>query len=58
MQISKSIELDTGSVKFEGTLEGAELDIVLQTGLLVLLRQGVISASLKDQDDDEEGAVH
>ena len=53
MKISKTIELETGKVQFEGTLDGAELDVVIQTGLLVLLRQGVISSSVVEDQPEE-----
>ena len=56
MEIKKTIELGQGKVQFEGTLEGAELDVVIQTGLLVLLRQGVISSTVV-KDEEIEGEV-
>jgi hypothetical protein len=54
MQISKSIETPEGTVKFEGEIEGVELDLVLQFGLLSLMRQGAIKAVILTPDDGEQ----
>ena len=53
MQISKSIETPEGTVKFQGEISGAELDIVLQFGLLSLMSKGVIQAVVQDRDEQE-----
>jgi hypothetical protein len=53
MQISKSIETPEGTVKFTGEISGAELDIVLQMGLLSLMSRGVIQAVVADKDEQE-----
>ena len=48
MLVNKSIETDKGTVKFEGELEQAELDFVLQMGLNSLLKMGAISVTLQE----------
>jgi len=53
MQITKSIETPEGTVKFTGEISGAELDIVLQMGLLTLMSRGVIQAVVADKDAEE-----
>jgi hypothetical protein len=53
MQISKSIETKDGTVKFEGEISGTELDIVLQFGLLSLMKQGVIQSFTAKPGDEE-----
>jgi hypothetical protein len=53
MQISESYETPEGTVKFSGEISGKELDIVLQMGLLTLMRSGVISATVKQAADEE-----
>jgi hypothetical protein len=53
--INKSIETEEGTVKFEGELEQAELDLVLQVGLNFLLQQGALPFTTKmDVDDADE----
>jgi hypothetical protein len=54
MQINKTIETKTGSVHFEGEIEGQELDLVIQTGLMYLLQAGVISNAMVEKDIAEE----
>ena len=49
MDISHILELPDGSVKFQGTLEGPELAIVMEAGLNVLLQQGAIPFLSKEQ---------
>lgn len=42
MQISKSYETAEGTVKFEGMVEGIELDTILTLGLHQLIVRGLI----------------
>jgi len=42
MLVNKTIETDKGTVKFEGELEEAELDLVLRIGLNYLLANGAL----------------
>jgi len=42
MKINKSLETPEGSIQFVGELEGQELDIVIQLGLLALTSRGFI----------------
>lgn len=42
MQIKYSNETAEGEVTFQGTLEGPELTIVLETGLNELMRRGLV----------------
>lgn len=42
MNVSQVLELPSGEVKFQGTLEGPELAIVLEAGLNILLQEGAI----------------
>lgn len=44
MKINHVVELEDGTAKFEGTLEGAELDFVVEMGLNILLAHGAIKA--------------
>jgi hypothetical protein len=53
MQISESYETPEGVVKFQGEIAGAELDLVLQTGLLTLMKRGVIQAAIQQAADEE-----
>jgi len=46
MKISEAVESSIGVVNFVGELEGAELDMVLQLGLLTLLERGAIKAQI------------
>jgi len=48
MQINHTVELPDGSVKFQGTLEGPELAIVIEAGLNLLLQEGAIPFLSKD----------
>lgn len=57
MQITKTIELKEGTVHFEGQIEGKELDIVIEAGLMTLMRAGVIQTFVA-KDGDEEEIVH
>lgn len=52
MKISKSIELPSGSVRFEGELDQTELDYVLTVGLSLLFAQGAMPYVLADEEDD------
>jgi hypothetical protein len=40
--INRVIETPDGDVKFEGTLQGAELEAVISVGLLILLQNGAL----------------
>lgn len=42
MRISKTVEREDGSVVFQGTLEGPELDFVVEMGVNVLMKQGAL----------------
>ncbi len=57
MQISKSIQTPEGTVKFEGEIEGVELDMVLQLGLLALMTKGLVQ-TIYTQEDPEESNYH
>lgn len=50
MLISNSIETEEGVVKFNGEISGVELDYVIQTGLLTLMRNGVIKATVQEKE--------
>ena len=54
MNISKSFETEQGTVKFEGEIEGAELDYVLKMGLLTVMRQGLVNTVMAIPADDED----
>lgn len=43
MKIDKVIERENGTVQFTGELSAEELAVVLEAGLAILLRMGVIS---------------
>jgi hypothetical protein len=57
MLINKSIETEEGTVKFEGTLEPKELDLVLQVGLNYLLQQGALPFTLDDVGEADESNI-
>lgn len=42
MEIQTSYESDEGTVKFAGVLEGAELTLVIETGLNELMKRGLV----------------
>ena len=42
MQITTTYEGPDGEVKFSGTLEGTELTLVLETGLIELMKRGLV----------------
>lgn len=52
MLISKSIETENGTVKFEGELEQNELDFILKIGLNTLLQMGAIPFTAKHNEAD------
>lgn len=52
MLISKSIETEQGTVKFEGELEQNELDFILKIGLNTLLQMGSIPFTTKHSEAD------
>lgn len=54
MQINKTIETPEGKVVFEGTLEGPELDFIIQIGLMWLLQNG----GAKFQKQETHEALH
>lgn len=54
MKINKTIELPQGVVKFEGEIEGDELNYVLETGLRTLFLIGAIKAKVADVEDAME----
>ena len=54
MKIDKVIELENGTVQFTGELSAEELAVVLEAGLAILLRMGVIS-TLKTGETGEAG---
>lgn len=43
MKINKVIETEQGTVQFQGELSAEEFDIVVEAGLAILLRMGVLS---------------
>lgn len=51
MLVNKSVETTNGTVKFEGELSSAEVDMVLQIGLNFLLQQGAIPYTIKSEAD-------
>jgi hypothetical protein len=53
MQINKSIETKEGTVRFEGEIEGAELDVVLQLGLHALVLRGILTPTYAVKPDNE-----
>lgn len=42
MEITTTYEGPDGQVKFSGTLEGAELTLVVETGLNELMKRGLV----------------
>lgn len=56
MKIDKVIELENGTVQFTGELSAEELAVVLEAGLAILLRMGVIS-TLKTGETGEQPPV-
>ena len=42
MEIQTSYETEEGQVKFAGVLEGAELTLVIETGLNELMKRGLV----------------
>lgn len=42
MEITTSYETEEGQVKFAGVLEGAELTLVIETGLNELMKRGLV----------------
>lgn len=61
MKIDKVIELENGTVQFTGKLSAEELAVVLEAGLAILLRIGVIGsvaqAAAEDNDTPDSPAV-
>lgn len=53
MQINKSFETPEGTVTFEGTIEGPELDYVLQLGLLAIMQQGMVNTFYAVPTDED-----
>lgn len=59
MKISETYELEGGAIRFVGELNGPELDLVIQAGLLTLMRDGIIaSAFVEKQHAEDKGEVH
>lgn len=54
MKISKVVETDMGTARFEGELSAEELDYVIQAGLNTLLVMGAIKTKVVVQESDEE----
>lgn len=52
MEIKHCTEKEDGSVIFQGTLEGNELRVVIETGLNVLLANGLLPFLASDEDDN------
>lgn len=50
MQVNFVKELPEGIVKFEGTLEGVELDYVVEVGLNWLLANGLMPVTQASKD--------
>jgi hypothetical protein len=46
MQISKSYETEQGTVKFNGEIEGVELDAILTLGLHQLIVRGLVKPKI------------
>lgn len=51
MLINKSVELENGSVQFNGELSSQELDLVLTMGLNYLLAKGAVPFTSKQKED-------
>ena len=58
MKISETYELEGGTVRFVGELDGPELDLVIQTGLLTLMKHGVIATAFAEKQQVDEGDLH
>lgn len=59
MKISETYELEGKTIRFVGELNGPELDLVIQAGLLTLMRDGVIAAAFAEkQYAEDKGEVH
>jgi len=58
MKISETVELESGAVRFVGELDGPELELVIQTGLLTLMKHGVIAAAYAEKQLVDEGELH
>lgn len=56
MKIERTIEVGEQVVKFEGTLEGVELDLVIGIGLNYLLKHGALP--ILTQTASQEEGVH
>ncbi len=50
MRVSNSLESEEGTIKFDGILEGPELDYVIQTGLNFLVFNGLLPIAKKSVD--------
>jgi hypothetical protein len=58
VKISETYELADGTVQFQGEISGPELDLVIQAGLLTLMRNGVITSAVKEREELPEGDLH
>jgi len=57
MKIDKIIETEEGTVRFQGEIEGLELDLVLKVGLNYLLKVGVLNTAKPIETPDGEAVV-
>ena len=55
--INKTIETEEGTVKFEGTLEQKELDLVIQIGLNYLLKHGALPFTMYDDVEEADDTL-
>ena len=53
MQVNKAIYTKQGTLQFDGELEGAELDKVVEVGLTVLVQMGVLKPSASPKPKEE-----
>lgn len=58
MKINKTIEMEDGVVKFEGELSEEEFNIVVEAGLAILLRMGVLSTLRVTKEDEQQVVAH
>jgi len=49
--VNKTVELENGSVQFNGELSSQELDLVLTMGLNYLLAKGAVPFTSKKKED-------
>lgn len=51
MKITKVVETQEGKVEFNGELSQEEMDLVVEAGLAILLRMGVLSIMNKPEEE-------